>query len=74
MGKGKNFWQGDRNGSPVNGSYENWGSGEPNDHGSGTGTENYLVMKALQPDATRARWNDLPRYTGAARGYVLEVD
>ena len=79
-GKGKKFWQGDRNGSPVNDSYENWGSGEPNDHGSGTGTENYLqISQVLQPDGTRARWNDLPDTntsgnTYQPKGYVLEVD
>ena len=79
-GKGRKFWQGDKNGSAVKGSYENWGSGEPNDHGSGTGTENYLqISQVLQPDGTRARWNDLPDTntsgnTYQPKGYVLEVD
>jgi flagellin-like hook-associated protein FlgL len=75
-GKGKKFWQGDKNGSAVNGSYENWGSGEPNN----SGDEDFLqISQVLQPDGTRARWNDLPDTntsgnTYQPKGYVLEVD
>jgi hypothetical protein len=54
--------------------------GEPNDYDYGTGTEDYLqIIQLLQPDGTRARWNDLPNATSAEntyrpKVYVLEVD
>jgi flagellin-like hook-associated protein FlgL len=74
-GQGRQFWQGKSNGSAVNGSFENWGGGEPNDAGSGG--EDYLqISQASNPIAS---WNDLPDTNTAGstyqpEGYVLEVD
>ena len=72
-GQGRQFWQGRSNGSAVNGSFENWGGGEPNNSGS----EDYLqISQASNPVAS---WNDLPDTNTAGstyqpEGYVLEVD
>ena len=72
-GQGRQFWQGKSNGSAVNGSFENWGGGEPND----SGNEDYLqISQASNPIAS---WNDLPDTNTAGstyqpEGYVLEVD
>ena len=72
-GQGRQFWQGKSNGSAVNGSYENWGGGEPNDSGG----EDYLqISQASNPIAS---WNDLPDTNTAGstyqpEGYVMEVD
>ena len=72
-GQGRQFWQGRSNGSAVNGSFENWGGGEPNNSGS----EDYLqISQASNPIAS---WNDLPDTNTAGstyqpEGYVLEVD
>jgi flagellin-like hook-associated protein FlgL len=72
-GQGRQFWQGQSNGSAVNGSFENWGGGEPND----SGNEDYLqISQASNPVAS---WNDLPDTNTAGstyqpNGYVLEVD
>ena len=42
-------------GSPVNGMFENWGTGEPNGD-----SEDYLqISQAVQPDGTTGTWNDL---------------
>lgn len=72
-GQGRQFWQGRSNGSAVNGSFENWGGGEPNNAGG----EDYLqISQASNPIAS---WNDLPDTNTAGstyqpEGYVLEVD
>jgi flagellin-like hook-associated protein FlgL len=72
-GQGRQFWQGRSNGSAVNGSFENWGGGEPNNSGG----EDYLqISQASNPVAS---WNDLPDTNTAGstyqpEGYVLEVD
>jgi len=81
-GSGRQFWSGIASnrtppGSAVNGAYENWGSGEPNDAGATVGSENYLQIS--QGSSPPGSWNDLPDRDnmGAAyqpRGYVRETE
>ena len=54
-GMGTPFWNGKSSGNPVNGMFENWGTGEPNND-----SEDYLqISQAVQPDGTTGTWNDL---------------
>ena len=54
-GTGTPFWNGKSNGNPVNGMFENWGTGEPNGD-----AEDYLqISQAVQPDGSTGTWNDL---------------
>lgn len=60
---GTQFWQGVGGaGSTVGGGYENWNTGEPNDHGSGEDCGQFL---------DNGLWNDLPCGT-TLTGYVVE--
>ena len=59
---GLQFWSGIRNGSPVNGQYNDWNTGEPNDSG---GIEFYAQY--LQSGL----WNDLAN-TSVVQGYLVE--
>ncbi len=59
---GLQFWQGLQNGAPVNGQYNDWNSGEPNDSG---GTEFYAQYLAS------GLWNDLSN-TASVNGYLIE--
>ena len=59
---GQQFWQGLGNGSVVNGLYNNWASGEPNDSGG----EDYAHF------LTNGQWNDFPLSLGSIQGYVVE--
>ncbi|CAN0430572.1 unnamed protein product, partial [Discosporangium mesarthrocarpum] len=60
---GQVFWSGLANGGPVNGAYNAWGGGEPNN----AGNEDYAHFRS------DARWNDLPVSVGGGiRGYVVE--
>ncbi len=82
-GTGTPFWNGkfvghatdDGTFGPVNGMFENWGNGEPNND-----SEDYLqISQVEQPDGTKGRWNDL-RDTNTIgmlyqpTGYVRETD
>jgi hypothetical protein len=62
------FWA---NGSPVNGAYVNWDSGEPNgsiaEGGEGCGT---MLVAALASDA--GLWNDVA--CGASLPFVCEAE
>lgn len=70
---GKQFWQGNYTGSVVNGMYNNWNTGEPND----LNNEDYahITYFANNP-AQSLRWNDLPNggTSGDYRpaGYLIE--
>jgi len=61
---GQQFWQGRAAGSVINGGYNNWQSGEPNQ----SGNEDYAHFRA---DGT---WNDFPNVLGGNQilGYVVE--
>ncbi|NCT41483.1 MAG: hypothetical protein GW778_07480 [Alphaproteobacteria bacterium] len=59
---GQQFWQGGTGGSAVNGAYENWRSGEPNNSGNEDGVH-------LRPDGA---WND--QGVGSSYDYVIEWD
>ena len=59
---GQQFWQGAANGNSVNGLYNNWASGEPNDAGG----EDYAHF------LTNGEWNDFPASLGSIQGYVVE--
>lgn len=72
---GTQFWQGDENGSPVGGQYNNWKAGlEPNDSFPG---EDYIhIMGKNLPgwawNYEAGDWNDFPLSTGSIQGYVVE--
>jgi flagellin-like hook-associated protein FlgL len=82
-GTGTPFWNGkfighstdDGTFGPVNGMFENWGNGEPNND-----SEDYLqISQAPQPDGTRGAWNDLGNTSSSGPtyqplGYVRETD
>lgn len=54
-GTGTPFWNGKSSGNSVNGMFENWGTGEPNND-----SEDYLqISQAVQPNGTTGTWNDL---------------
>ena len=60
---GQVFWSGLANGGPVNGAYNAWGGGEPNN----AGNEDYAHFR------TDGRWNDYPLSVGGnIQGYVVE--
>ena len=73
------FWDGDENGNVVNGLFEDWCDGEPNDNGSGG--EHYLQITFDTNDGNVAGgcWNDL-RNNGSTSddynptGYVVEYN
>lgn len=60
---GQQFWQGRSNGSIVNGLYNNWYSGEPNDFGSGEDYAHFM---------SNGTWNDFPLSSSGIQGYVVE--
>ena len=60
---GQLFWSGLANGGPVNGAYNAWGGGEPNN----AGNEDYAHFR------TDGLWNDYPLSVGGGiQGYVVE--
>lgn len=61
---GQQFWQGLVAGTPVNGSYENWAAGEPNQFFGPGNPENYAHMRA------DGFWNDLPENNNL--NYIIE--
>ena len=65
------FWQGSYTGGTVNGQYEHWGSGEPNNQGD----EDYAhVLYHIQGE--KGFWNDLPLIGGGGdytpQGFLVE--
>lgn len=60
---GTSFWSGAAAGNAVDEAYENWASGEPNDHSSGEDCGQFYVSNGT--------WNDLP-CTATIAGYVAE--
>ena len=74
---GQQFWQGNFSGNPVNGMYNNWNSGEPNNSGGNTIGEDYAHMN--NSSVNPRTWNDLrnesdgpsnPTYY--SQGYIVE--
>jgi hypothetical protein len=69
---GFQFWEGagaDEGGEPVDGAYQNWGDGEPNDDNDG---EDCAVMSVLgDADRDPGQWDDRSCDTGAA--FVCEA-
>ena len=61
---GTTFWQGQYNGSAINGMYSNWSSNEPNNWG---GNED-----AVEFIASTKKWNDLPHSGTNRNGYIIE--
>ena len=61
---GQQFWQGLAGGTPVNGSYENWAPGEPNQFFGPANPENFAHLRA------DGLWNDLPRDRNL--NYIIE--
>ena len=57
----QSFWQGTSGGSTVNGMYQAWAGGEPNQSGDEDCAETYV---------SSGTWNDFP--CGASLGYVVE--
>jgi gliding motility-associated-like protein len=66
---GEQFWQGNQTGRPVNGMYNNWNTGEPNNVRNAAGEgENYAHIN-MNPSTRPASWNDLPNQSGAPGSY-----
>tara|TARA_B100000508_G_C11443216_1_gene269951 strand:+ start:31 stop:1374 length:1344 start_codon:yes stop_codon:yes gene_type:complete len=61
---GQQFWQGLAGGSAVNGAYENWAPGEPNQFFGPGNPENFAHMRA------DGLWNDLPNNQNL--NYIIE--
>ncbi|MBE9032735.1 DUF4347 domain-containing protein [filamentous cyanobacterium LEGE 11480] len=59
---GQQFWQGLGSGTPVDGRYSNWNTGEPNN----SNNEDYGQFLA------NGEWNDLPNSISSIRAYVVE--
>ena len=57
------FWTGTGSGSSVDGNYENWGDGEPNN----AGEEDYAHFIS-----SNGKWNDYAFDNGAIGGYIVE--
>lgn len=57
-GKGTHFWQGKKDGTAVNGSYENWGK-EPDDYG--TGQDALGIAITDWPLGKKSQWNDIKK-------------
>ena len=57
------FWTGTGSGSSVDGNYENWGDGEPNN----AGEEDYAHFIS-----SNGKWNDYAFNNGAISGYIVE--
>ncbi len=64
---GETFWSGDETGTAVDGKYNNWGFGEPNNSGG----ENYAHLGGSGP--TLGEWNDFPDSAGV-QGYLVEYE
>lgn len=58
------FWEGNAGGSSVNGEYNNWGAGEPNN----SGDEDYAHI--LYSVGVRGDWNDLANPGSGVEGYI----
>ncbi len=52
------FWEGAANGSPYQGAYSNWSSGEPNNVQNASGDEDYAHINQ-NPQVEDKSWNDL---------------
>ena len=52
------FWQGNANGSALNGRYNNWGN-EPDNWGEGTGQDALAMAVAAFPNGEAGEWNDV---------------
>lgn len=67
---GQSFWNGLSNGAPINGMFNNWQTGEPNQ----SGEEDYAHMMDWTTPA--GLWNDLPNAGGSGQyaptGYIVE--
>jgi len=58
--KGTVFWQGNYNGSPVNGEYSFWNTGEPNNVQKSWGDDEDYAHINSNPNTIPKSWNDLP--------------
>ena len=54
------FWRGNYNGSPVNGQYSYWNSGEPNNVQKSWGVDEDYAHVNSNPNTIPKSWNDLP--------------
>ncbi|SHF22033.1 gliding motility-associated C-terminal domain-containing protein [Mariniphaga anaerophila] len=54
------FWQGNQNGSPVNGNYSFWNTGEPNNVQKAWGEDEDYAHINANPESIPKSWNDLP--------------
>lgn len=57
-GNGTHFWQGKKDGSSINGAYENWGK-EPDDFGSGQDALGIAITN--WPLGQKSQWNDIQK-------------
>lgn len=53
---GADFWQGESQGTPVNGAYANWSTGRPNN--SGFGQDCAVMIVDMPADGQPGQWND----------------
>jgi Lectin C-type domain len=68
------FWSGGPGGMPVDGKYNNWNTGEPNNAGPGEQYADIVGPNSGAPDnPVRRKWNDLDGVTGRGE-YLIEYD
>jgi Ca2+-binding RTX toxin-like protein len=63
---GQQFWSGDESGNAVNGMYENWATGEPNNSSSDPSGEDHGHF------LSGGNWNDYLYNNTSIEGYVVE--
>ncbi|KAB8330366.1 hypothetical protein SD80_031795 [Scytonema tolypothrichoides VB-61278] len=72
---GTPFWNGDPNGTSVEGRYSNWGPGEPNDLNNNEDYAHVIGNSAIG-QAVLGKWNDLPNAVESGnylpQGYIVE--
>jgi len=59
-GSGLQFWDGNIGGSAIDGVYQNWREGEPNNFTGGGNTEGGEQFLHIRFDVAPGRWNDYP--------------
>lgn len=68
LGRAFYYGRGDQSGYAVNGEYNNWASGEPNDYLNGNPGEDYAHMYGSR---AAKEWNDYPN-SGNVKYYLVE--
>lgn len=76
---GTQFWQGNGSGYPVNGMYNNWNTGEPNNTPKSSGEDEDYAHINMNPSTRPRSWNDLSNQSDGpssayyySQGFIVE--